>query len=250
MPSTISPAVSRSSASAVPIMPGSRALIGGMALNRWVTPVAPSATACVTTAADASLWPIETRTPAAAKVRTKPTGTHSGASVTNDRPTPASSHNSSRSPARGWHDPVGRVDTRAPRTDERPFQVQPENAVPARAGARRRDRAPHLLAGVGDQSRQARGRAKAAVRPGNFTHAVRGRPIVEQHPAPAIDLQIDEARGEDRPGRQAHPRPIVGNLAGGPDPVDAAVANQHRGRIMPAVAVKNTVRQDGVAVGA
>ena len=141
------------------------------------------------------------------------------------------------------------MDARTARTDERPFQVQAEDAVPAGDGTRRRDRAPHLLAGVGDQGRQARGRAKAAVRPGDFAHAVRGRPIVEEHAAPAIDLQIDEARGQDRAGRQARPRPIVGNLAGGPDPVDAAVPNQHRGVGMPAVAVENTVRQDGMTVG-
>ncbi len=82
-------------------MPGSRPLKGGMALNRCVTPVAPSSTACVTTDADASLWPIDTRTPDDASVRTKPAGTHSGASVTNDAPAPASSHSCSRSPAAG-----------------------------------------------------------------------------------------------------------------------------------------------------
>jgi hypothetical protein len=38
----------------------------------------------MTVAADASLCPIETLTPDATKVRTKPAGTHSGASVTID----------------------------------------------------------------------------------------------------------------------------------------------------------------------
>ena len=94
IPSTIRPAVSRCSASAAPMIPGSRALIGGMALNRCVTPLAPSATACATIDAVASLWPIETRKPAAANARTNPGGTHSGASVTMERPTPASSFRS------------------------------------------------------------------------------------------------------------------------------------------------------------
>ena len=101
MPSTISPAVSPGSDNAVPTMPGARALKGGIALNKCVTPVAPSATACTTTAADASLCPIEIRTPAEANVMTKPAGTHSGASVTTERPAPASSDNCSRSPAPG-----------------------------------------------------------------------------------------------------------------------------------------------------
>ena len=199
----MSPAVSRRSASAAPTIPGSRALNGGMALNRWVTPVAPSSTACMTTAAGASLCPIETRTPEEASVRTKPAGTHSGASVTNDLPAPASSHNCSRSPATGLRDPIGPVDARTLRADEGAFQMQAENPVPAGGRARRRDGGPHLLARVGDQGRQARRRAEAAVRPGDGAHAVGCRLIVEQNAAAAIDLQIDEAGGEEDAGREA-----------------------------------------------
>ena len=81
---------------------------------------------------------------------TKPAGTHSGASVTTERPAPASSDNCSRSPAPGCSDPVGTVHARALRADERAFQMQAENAVAAGRRARRRNGAAHLLARVGD----------------------------------------------------------------------------------------------------
>ena len=87
------------------------------------------------------------------------------------------------------------------------------------------------------------------MRPGDGAHAVGRRLIVEENAAAAIDLQIDEARGQEGAGRQARLRPIGGNLAPGPEPDDAAVPNQHRGFGMPAVTVKNTVRQDGMPVG-
>ena len=119
--------------------PGARALNGGMALNRWVTPVAPSATACITTAADASLCPIETRTPAEASVRTKPAGTHSGASVTNDAAGAGEFAQFLEVARAGLRDPIGPMDTRTLRTDEGAFQMQAEDAVPARDRASRRD---------------------------------------------------------------------------------------------------------------
>ena len=146
-------------------------------------------------------------------------------------------------------DPIGPVDARTLRTDERPFQVQAENPVAAADGASRRDGGPHLLARIGDQGRQARRRAKAAVRAGNGAHAVGGRLIVEQNAAAAIDLQIDEARGQEGAGRKPRLRPIGGNLAPGPKSDDAPVPDQHRGFGMPAMAVKNAVRQDGMPVG-
>ncbi len=138
------------------------------------------------------------------------------------------------------------MNTRTPRTDERPFQVQAEDPIPAADGASRRDGGPHLLAGIGDQGWKARRRAKATVRPGNGAHAVRRRLIVEENAAAAIDLQIDEARGQEGAGREARLRPIGRNLAPGPKPNDAAVPDQHRGFGMPAVTVKNPVRQDGM----
>ena len=71
----------------------------------------------------------------------------------------------------------------------------------------------------------------------------------KENAAPAIDLQIYEARSQEGTGRQARMRPIGGNLAPGPKSNNAAVPNQHGGFGMPAVTVKNSVRQDGMSVG-
>jgi hypothetical protein len=56
---------------------------------------------------------------------------------------------------------------------------------------------------VADQGRQQSGRAEAAMRRGDATHAVHIRRVVEQHPAAAIDLAVDES------GRQHAPAEIV-----------------------------------------
>ena len=146
-------------------------------------------------------------------------------------------------------DPIGPVDTRTPRTDKRPFQVQAEDPIPAADGASRRDDGPHLLASIGEQGWEARRRAEATVRPGNGAHAVDRRLIIKKNAGPSIDLQIYEAWGQEDAGREARLRPIGRNLAPGPKPNNAAVPDQHRGFGMPAITVKNTVRQDGMAVG-
>ena len=67
------------------------------------------------------------------------------------------------------------------------------------------------------------------MRSGNGAHAVDRRLIVEENAAAAIDLQIDEARGQEGAGRQARLRPIGRNLAPRRKTSDAAVPNQHRG---------------------
>src|SRR5215208_4594163 len=120
------------------------------------------------------------------------------------------------------------MDARTLRTDEGAFQVQAENAVTAGDGAGRSDRGPHLLARVGDQGWQARRRAEAAVRPGDGAHAVGRWLFVEENAAAAVDLEIDEARGQDGAGRQPRLRPVGRNLAPGRKSNDAAVPNQHR----------------------
>src|SRR4029077_16186902 len=88
-----------------------------------------------------------------------------------------------------------------------------------------------------------------AVRPGNGAHAVGRRLIVEQNAATPVDLQIDEAGGQEDAAREARLRPIGGNLAPGTQSSDASVPDQHRGFGMPPVTVKNTVRQDDMPVG-
>ena len=202
----------------------------------------------MTTAADASLCPIEIRTPDGGQRPDKARRNAFGRQR-HQRSAGAGEFAQFLQIARtGLRDPIGPVNARTPRTDERPFQVQTEDAVAAADRASRRDGGPHLLARIGDQGRQARRRAKATVRPGNGAHAVGRRLIVEENAAAAVDLQIDEARGQEGAGRQPRLRPVGRNLAPGPKSDDAAVPNQHRGFGMPAVTVKNTVRQDGMAV--
>ena len=46
-PSTIRPAINSAFASVAPAGPGTRALIGPIALNRWVTPRTPARDCCV-----------------------------------------------------------------------------------------------------------------------------------------------------------------------------------------------------------
>jgi len=115
--------------------------------------------------------------------------------------------------------------------------------------ASRRNGAPHLLASIGDQGWKTRRGTIATVRPGNGEHAVGRRLIIEQNAAAAVDLQIDEAGGQEDAARETRLRPIGGNLAPGAQSSDASVPDQHRGFGMPAVTVKNTVRQDGMPVG-
>jgi hypothetical protein len=66
--------------------------------------------------------------------------------------------------------------------------MQAEHAVRPGSLLRRFDRAPHLVARIGDQSRQACRRPILAVCAGNGAHRIRGRAVVEEHAAAAIDL--------------------------------------------------------------
>ncbi len=97
--------------------------------------------------------------------------------------------------------------------DEGTFEVQAEHAVIAGSRARRRDGGLRLLPGIGDQRRQARRRAIAPMRARDGPHAFRCRIIVEQNPAAAIDLEVDEAGRQQGAVRQPSLRPVAWNLA-------------------------------------
>src|SRR5262249_35604267 len=147
------------------------------------------------------------------------------------------------------HDPIGPVDAWAPRADVGALQVQSEDPVPAADRAGRCDSGPPLRARIRDQRGETGRRAIAPVRLGDGAHAVRRRSIVEKNAVAPIDLQVYKARRKESTGRQAYVRPIMGNLAPGTKSSDAAVANQHRGVGVPAVTIKNAVRQYGVPCG-
>ena len=144
---------------------------------------------------------------------------------------------------------IGSMNSRTPRADERAFEVQPDDAVPAADGTSRCDSGLYALSAIGDQSRKTGGRAKPAVRARNRAHAVRRRLIVQKNAAAAIDLQIDKAGGKKSGLRKPCLRPILGHLIRGPNSRNPPAPNQNRGPGMPAMAIKNTLREDGVLFG-
>ena len=93
----------------------------------------------MTTAADASLCPIEIRTPEEAKRPDKARRNAFGRQR-HQRSAGAGEFAQFLQIARtGLRDPIGPVDARTLRTDERAFQVQAEDTVPAGDGASRSD---------------------------------------------------------------------------------------------------------------
>jgi len=78
---------------------------------------------------------------------------------------------------------------------------------------------------------------------GDRAHRFRRRIVVEQHPAAAIDLQIDEAGRYEAAGWQPK-LPVVGrNFAPGGDPAYSASVDQNRCFGVPAPPIENTVGQ-------
>jgi hypothetical protein len=114
------------------------------------------------------------------------------------------------------------------RADERPFQVQPEHPPirPRRRLPRRGEGQPHRLWPVGDQRWQQAGGAEAPMRRGDRQGGLGGRAFVEQHPAAAVHLHIDEAGHQQAAGRQD-----VDGHVGGPrvrqDVADELIGDRH-----------------------
>ncbi len=139
--STMRLAKASGSSSAAPTGPGSREDSGGMALKRCVKPVSPAARAAATCSAVATVWPAETITPADASFATVAGGTSSGASVTSVLP-PVGAERSATSASSMRADVVGAMHAGLLRADERPLDMNAEDARhPRRDGrARRVDR--------------------------------------------------------------------------------------------------------------
>ena len=110
-----------------------------------------------------------------------------------------------------------------------------------------RDRGLHLLARVGDQRRQQRGRAELAVR-GNDGARCRRRlgAIVEQHIAAAIDLHVDEARARAmrRPAKRCTGMP-AGTSPARHHVDDARTLRPGRPVAMQRAAVEHEIGGDG-----
>jgi hypothetical protein len=73
--------------------------------------------------------------------------------------------------------------------------------------------------------------------------------IIEENAASAVDLQIYKTRGEEGASREARLRPIGGNVAPRAKFNDAPRPDQERGSRTPAMTIKNSIRQNRMAVG-
>ena len=133
-------------------------------------------------------------------------------------------------------------------TDERAFQMQAKNPVSAACGPRSGDGRPHLFARIGYQGWQASSGAIATVSPSNRTHSIGRRLIIKEDAASPVDLQIYEARRQKNAGGQPGCRPIGRYFARAAQAQDTAHPDHHGGFEMPAMAVKNTVCNHGMAI--
>ena len=113
--------------------------------------------------------------------------------------------------------------------EERPFDVNAENPRNAR-----RDRAAHRGDGMrddievrADQRRQEAGGAEAAMCGADGADRLHARRIVEQHPATAIHLQVDEARQQQASAEVIGLRRAAARIIGRQHIDDAALLDEH-----------------------
>src|SRR5215471_5591655 len=132
------------------------------------------------------------------------------------------------------------------RTDERPFEMQPNNTITTADRTRRCDGSLYAFAGIRDQRRKTGRRAKPAMCARNRAHAIRRRLIVQKNAAAPIDLQIDKAGSKKGCPRKPCLRPIFRHLVPEPNSCNPSIPNHDRGPGMPAMAVEDTLRQDCV----
>ena len=109
------------------------------------------------------------------------------------------------------------------------------------------DRRHGLLRAIGDQRREKAGGAEAAMRGGDRSDRLRGRRIVEQHVAAAIDLQVDEAGRKPGAFRQRNARHA--DVRPGNDFRDPRTVDHDGGAAMQGLAVEDAVRRDGELCG-
>src|SRR5262245_24852390 len=94
-------------------------------------------------------------------------------------------------------DVIALVNAGACRVDEWTFKMQSDNAAFACCNQCRGNRELRLFSCVGDECRQTRCRAVTTMRAGDRQHSFRSRLIVEQNPATAVDLKVDESRRQE-----------------------------------------------------
>jgi hypothetical protein len=125
--------------------------------------------------------------------------------------------------------------------DERPLQVQADDAVAARNRSSTLDGGVDLLARAANQGRQAACRSIAPMCASNCSQRLGRGIVVEKESATTVDLQIDKARRQNCPSRQAALWPIGGKLDTRADIQDAASSDQYNAFDVPTLPVKNPV---------
>ena len=130
---------------------------------------------------------------------------------------------------------------------ERPFEVDPEDAGRLRGErlAHRRDRFGAAPRPVGDEGRQAPGRAVGRVSGRDARGAGCRRGLVEQHAAAAVDLGVEEARRE-RAASEIPSRQVGGQRGRRHYIGDAGAVEQHPMGVEEALARENPGADEGV----
>ncbi|GMA75536.1 hypothetical protein GCM10025880_19530 [Methylorubrum aminovorans] len=145
-------------------------------------------------------------------------------------------------------EPAGIVDADPLRAQERPLEMDAEDAGNACRDRFRDalDRRPDRRPRVGDEGGQQGSGAAFAVGGRDPGDADDARIVVEQHPAAAIDLTIDEARRQDRAGRQPHERHAGGRFGG--DVGDPPAAQDDDAVAEHPLAVKDPLGGEGAMI--
>ena len=203
----MSPTRTRASLSASPTSPGSRWWSGAMALNRWVTQVAPWSTAFAAWSRVAGVCPSDTTTPrCTSSAITGSTPGRSGASVTT-RDTRLARPPLDGLQRRGSQQRL-RVGAPLGRRQERPLQVQAEGdgAPPAfrRAGGQRLQRSVDDAVGCRHDGRQPCRHPDLGQPRAEIPQPLRRSREVD--PEPPVALQIDEPGRREQPSRRPRPR--------------------------------------------
>src|SRR6202047_2652721 len=80
---------------------------------------------------------------------------------------------------------------------------------------------------------------------GNGAHRVRRWLIIEEKAAAAVDLQVDEAGRQHRPGRHNLGWPVIRTLITRRDALNHPTIDQDDRIIVPSISIENTVRRKG-----
>src|ERR1700712_1192335 len=123
--------------------------------------------------------------------------------------------------------------------------MDPEDPVAAAQYFGGSNRGPGVRAGVADQSRQTARGAVAAMGAGDGAHGLRRWPVIEKNATAAVDLQVNEAGRQQRPGRHHFDRPLPRALTTRRDALNHPAIDHEKRIIVPSLSIENTVSRNG-----